>query len=94
MDCNTEKIVVDMIKNQCYEGLKERALAKPMPRAALQYIERASSVDEIIGIMLKVINTQDEAVEEIMESLIDAEKRAFPKPMFVPDGHTIVGDDK
>ena len=94
MDCNREKIVVNMIKNQCYDALKERALTRPMPKAALQYIERASTVDEIIDIMLKVINTQDEAVQEIMESLIDAEKRAFPKPMFVPDGHTIIGDGK
>ncbi len=92
MDCNTEKIVVDMIKNQCYDALKKRALIRPVPNITLQHIERALSVDEIIGIMLKVINTQDEEVEEIMNSLIDANRRAYPRTILVPDGHSVIGD--
>lgn len=91
---NKDKRAINAIKNRCYYALRDRSLTRGSMNVALRHIEEAVSVDDIVDIMLAVINSQDYTIEKIVASLIDAESRAMPKSMFVPDGHVVIKDDK
>ena len=86
--------MINAIKNRCYYTLRDRAPRREIINRALRRIERASSIDDIVDIMLAVISSQDYTIEKMTESLVDAESRAIPKSMLVPDGHTIIKDNK
>jgi hypothetical protein len=79
-----------MIKEKSIAALKERSLERPMLKLAILYIEAARTAEEALDVLLSVIDSQDRSLEEIMNSLIDAESRAMPKNIFVPNEHTII----
>jgi len=75
--------VLHNVKQQFIEDLCEKAQTRPMIRMAVDYIRVARDLNEVLNIVIRVMLTQDESIDSIMTSLIDAEQRAMPRSMFV-----------